>query len=107
MAYTARFGDSFVEASDTDLDLHTPTGTVFDGTGWTELGANGGTARIDGSEDTVMHPYGGGSTRLVGHTADQSGSWASDQEAEAIGLTLAQVRLGLRLLYYGAGEVDG
>ncbi len=105
MAYTARFGDSFVETSDTDLDLHTPTGTTFDATGWTEIGVNGGTARVDGSDDTVMHPYGGGALILAGHTADQSGSWSGDHECEAIGVT--HIRIGTRLQDDGGGECDG
>lgn len=108
MAYTSRFTDDFTEASDTALTSHTPSG----GTSWTRVGpSTGGVLTVDSATNSVDHPFAGGGNEHRGYTADFSGTWEDDQEAEGTG-GWAQgmadsVMLATRIQSDGAGSADG
>jgi len=96
MAWTLQFSDVFTEASNTNLNSHTP-GT---GVSWSKnAGPAGSHAVVVASDDTLCHPYHTGVPTNTFYTAEISGSWAAKQKCEATKPQAgnANVRLAARL----------
>lgn len=105
MAWTQRFGDSFTEASDTNLSAHTPD----TGSSWTRIVSASTEAQVDEATDTLHRPYYGGTVRNI-YQANIAGTWADDQAAEGIRTiapNLAAAAPSVRVQSDGASSADG